>query len=455
MSPATFVRSGRAAGAEWRAFAAPRYRAFHHLGFAQGLVGALVASDVVITLLLLLGCPPALAGVIGVLPLTASVGQLAVPTLLRRTDGDLRRLTLVAIGLGESRGLLLAFVTALAALGLVGHGPAIVLIALISLVAGVFASVSGSNMLAWYHALLPEAERRRVSPKMISLAMALGAISLLPIGLALDHVGHDIALWAYVGLFLVGGFVGLFELRSARRLPRPGRVRVPATAELSAVEPPALRRFLGAMAISSLGAGVSPYTSIFLIAVLGGSAGTAIVLAAVSAGASLIGVMLAGSIIARTSSSRMLRASMRLRAGSMLLFVGAFPGNPLAMVFLTIAVIGAAFGFAVAQIAQNERIFRLSDGPAAVAHQSRFVAISALGITAGQVAGSIALAIGASIGYPVFAGLFGASALLRYVASRRIEVSATWASASVAALPIERRSADRAGIHGSEVAARS
>ena len=98
---------------EWRAFGAPRYRTFLGIGSTAAVVAALAGDGLTIPLLLALGTHPAVATVIGVLPFAFSVAQLRVPWLLDRTDGDLRRVTLVILAVGETRGFLLALFTLL------------------------------------------------------------------------------------------------------------------------------------------------------------------------------------------------------------------------------------------------------------------------------------------------------------------------------------------------------
>lgn len=86
---------------EWRAFGDRRYRSFHGIGLTAAGVFALAGDGLTIPLLLALGTPPAVATVIGVLPFAFSSSQLLVPTLLRRTDGNLRGVTLGILAVGR------------------------------------------------------------------------------------------------------------------------------------------------------------------------------------------------------------------------------------------------------------------------------------------------------------------------------------------------------------------
>ena len=90
---------------DWRRFSAPRFRTYHALALTQGVVGVLVSFDVVIPFALAIGCPPFIAVLLGVLPLAGGMGQLIVPRLLDRTNGNLRGLTLFFATISEPRGL--------------------------------------------------------------------------------------------------------------------------------------------------------------------------------------------------------------------------------------------------------------------------------------------------------------------------------------------------------------
>jgi len=74
---------------------------------------------------------------------------------------------------------------------------------------------------------------------------------------------------------------------------------------------------------------------------------------------------------------------------------------------------------------------RLSPGPDLIHAQGRFVAGTALGLTAGQLANAAILAI-MPLGYPAFAILFSISGVTRFVAAARADVSASWSSSTVA-----------------------
>ncbi len=420
-------RPARSALAEWRAFASSRYRAFHVIGAAQGIVTNVAGTALAIPLVLALGTPPAVATIIGILPLAGGMAQLGIPGLLRRTEGNLQGLTLLAIVAGETRGLWLAFIATLAGLHVLPDGIAVAAIALVLGIGGAFGSVATSNLLAWYHVVLTEEERRFVAPRVVGVAVGLGAILLLPIALLIDAAARAYGPGAYAPPFLLAGLAGFLELGGAASLPHPGRVRVPRLADAPVSDPVKLRRFGRIAAFASFGSGLGPFLSIYVISVLHLSAGFAIVLSAVSAGASLAASIIVGGLLHRHSASRILRVAYLLRGGSMLLGLTALPGTPWAApVLVAVAAIVTA-GASADQLSSNERLFRLVAGPSAIAHQGRFVARNGAAVTVGQLVSASVMAVG-PVAYSTFAILFASSGLARVLAAMRIDVSATWLS---------------------------
>src|SRR3954468_22083081 len=155
-APNLVARRGRGAGIQagfgsWRRFAGPRFRPFHAIGFSQGTVGGLAGGAITTPLMLALGAPPALVLVVGVLPGIGSLTQLAMPGLLRRTDGNLRGLTILVSVIGDTRGFWFAGIVALAATGVMSRADALVAVVAASVVAAAIGGLSGSNLLAWYH----------------------------------------------------------------------------------------------------------------------------------------------------------------------------------------------------------------------------------------------------------------------------------------------------------------
>lgn len=415
---------------EWRAFGDRRYRSFQGIGLTAAGVFALAGDGLTIPLLLALGTPPAVATVIGVLPFSFSSAQLLVPAFLRRTDGNLRAVTLGILAVGETRGFLLATIVLAHQAGLIVAPVTIAAIAAVMSLAGAASSIGGANMLAWYGAILPEDERRFVAPRVMGITQGLGAFLLLPVALLVQAGLGPIGLAVYAIVFAIGGVFGIAELVVVGRLRRPGRVRVAARGQAPPPAPATLR-FIRTVSIAAFGAGFGPYLSIYAISVLGLPASFAILLSALASAASLVSATLVGGWLGRSSSSRTLRLSFILRGGSMIIGLLAFPANPLAWAVLCLVAVLAAAGASAGTLAANERLLRLTGGVDLIGAQGRFVAGTAAGLTAGQFSSGSVLAV-LPLGYPAFALLFGVSGAVRLILAVRAEVSPTWASATAA-----------------------
>jgi hypothetical protein len=420
----------RLAAREWRAFGNRRYRPYQGIGIGAAAVFALAGDGLTIPLLLGLGAPPALATVIGVLPFTFSAAQLLVPSLLRRTDGNLRGITLVILAAGETRGFVLAAIVLLHVAGLLPAAAAIAGIALVMSLGGAASAIGGTNLLAWYGAILLEPERRFVAPRVMGLTLGLGAALLLPVAVGVQAGLQTVGVGIYAAVFLAAGLAGLFEVAAVLRLRPPGRVRVAEAGEPPQLSP-ATRSFIRISALAAAGAGFGPYLSIYAMSVLGESAGFAILLSAASAAASLVAATVVGSLLNRGSASRTLRLSFILRGGGIMAGLLAFPGNPAAALILLVVAVVVSAGAAAGTLAANERLLRLTGGVDLIAAQSRFVAGTAAGLTAGQVASATVLAV-LPVGFAPFAILMVGSGLARLALVPRVEVSATWSTATAA-----------------------
>lgn len=419
------IRSGLDA---WRAFGSERYRRYLTIGLGAAGVSALADAALTIPLLLVLGAPPALATLIGLLPIAGSAAQLAVPRLLERTDGNLRGVTLAITATGETRGIWLALVTLGGAVHVLPTGLVIGLIAAVMTVAGAATTIGGANQLAWYGAILSEPERRFVAPRVMGITLGLGAVLLLPAALLVQLLSPITGVLVYALLFLLGGSAGLLELGALARLPRPGRVRVPAVAAPRNASPE-LGRFIRVVTIAAFGAGFGPYLSIYAISVLHQPASFAIVLTALGAGASLVTSTIVGSWLGHGSSSRLLRVSYLLRGGSMVLGLLAFPADPLSGLVLCLVSIVVSAGAAAGTISANERLLRLVGREEWFVAQGRYVAGSAAGTSGGQLLNAGLLAV-APLGYVPFAALFLLSGATRFFAAWRVDVSASWSSST-------------------------
>jgi hypothetical protein len=425
------ARSGfRTAIAEWRAFGHPRHRTFLGIGTSSAVVAALAGDGLTVPLLLTLGAHPAVATVIGVLPVAFSAAQLYVPWLLEKSRGDLRGVTLVILAAGELRGFLLAAITFLTWAGVLPDIAAIVLIGVVMSLGGAATTIGGTNLLAWYGAIMPDVERRFVAPRVMGLTIGLGAILLLPVALVVEAGLAAFGVRIYAAIFLLAGLGGLVELSVVPRLPHPGRVRVARRGgPTPVVLPPGLESFIRSITFAAFGAGFGPYLSIYSISVLHLPPSFAVLLAALGSGSALVASTVIGGLLMRGSSSRTLRTSFLLRGGSMLLGLLAYPGQPLAGFVICVVAIVASAGAAAGTMAANERLQRLATGEGLLAAQGRFVAGNAIGMTAGQTSNAIVLAL-APLGYATFAGLFLVSGLTRFIVAARAEVSAGWSSAT-------------------------
>ncbi len=442
--------------ADWRLFAG-RFRRFAAVGVSQAVVTSLAGDSLTIPLLLALGTPAAAATLIGALPVAGSMAQLGVPWLLRKADGDLRRVTLAILTVGELRGFILCAVTLLSATGVIPDPVAIVLIAAVMGIAGAAGTIGGANMQAWFGAVLPEIDRRFVAPKVVASNLGLGSILLLPVALLIQWAFPIYGTIVYAGVFFLAGLGGIAELAAVLRLRRPGRVmvheepaeddgaddgggpdagsggrrrkarrHVPAGGPFS----PSLRRFIQIVTIAAFGAGFGPYFSIFVISVLHMPASFAILLSALSSGSNLISSALIGGWLHRGSASRLLRLSFLLRGGTLLLGLLAFPANPLAPLIMAVLAVTVSAGYSAGVLGSNERLLRLASGAQLIRAQGRFVAGTAAGTTSGQFFSAAVLAT-LPMGFPAFAILFLGSGLIRVALIPFVEVSDSWSSATM------------------------
>jgi hypothetical protein len=412
-------RPGAPALDGWRQFAHRRNRRYHLLAMSQGVVLVLAGFDVVIPFALEIGCPPALTALLGALPILGGFAQLLVPGLLARTDGNLRGLTVLAAAFSETRGLLFCLLALGIGSGVLSGGLALLILSVVILLAGALGTVTNANLLAWHSAVLPEEQRRLIVPRLMALSLALGAVLLFPMALLLDGLSDQFGVVVYAVPFGISGIIGVVEVLVIRRLPHPGRVIVPARALAGeAPESPEQRQFLRVTGLNALGMGITPYVSVYAMAILGLSAGFAMTLGAVSMLTMVVGAALAGAALRRGSSARILRNSFAIRALAIALPIAALPGSAVGPLLLYASVILAAIGFSSGQLAANERLFRLIHGPAVIRQHGRYLARTSGAMAGGQLVSGAVLAVGGPLGYPAFALLYGASSGLRVLAHR-------------------------------------
>ena len=407
--------------ADWRAFAARQYRLFRMLAVAQGFIGSLSGPAITLPLLLALGAHPALATAIAVLPAAGTMAQRWLPGMLDRTDGNLRGLVVLFATLGEPRGLLLAAVVGATALGWLPAWGAIALIGLVSGVMGALGAMAYSLQQSWYQIILPEEQRRLIAPRLGGIALGIGSVVLLPIAFTIDELVAGIGLWAYVLPLLIAGVAGLVPLVILRRLPAPGRIRIPRGMPWNDDAQARLRRHGNVMTLALLSAGLSPFLSVYAISVLGTGAGFAIAISAVSSGTLVLSSLYVSSHLRGGSSSRLLRRSFLLRSAALFLGLAAVPLNPFAPIVLLLVTILLAAGDTAGQLAANERLMRLATGPGVLAFQSHFVVRNVGAYTGGVAASSVIMLLG---GYPAFAILFVAAGIGRFAAARATEITA-------------------------------
>jgi hypothetical protein len=405
---------------DWRAFAARRYRPFRGLAVAQGLIGSLTGPAITIPLLLGLGAHPALATFLAVLPALGTMAQRWLPAMLDRTDGNLRGLVLLFASIGEPRGLYLGAVVALMAAGWLPTWAAIALIGIISGVLGALGSIAYSLEQSWYQIVLPDDQRRLVTPRLGGISLGIGSVVLLPVALVIDDVAAAIGAWAYVAPLLLSGIAGVTSLGVLHRLPHPGRIRVPRRTAWHTEGHARLRRHGDVMTLALLSAGFSPFLSVYAMSVLGMGAGFAIAISAISSGTLVLSSIYVSSHLRGGSSSRLLRRSFLLRAVALFLGLAAHPVNPLAPAVVILIAVLLAAGDTAGQLAANERLLRLATGPDVLAFQSHFVVrqVGAYGI--GNATSSLIMLLG---GYPAFAILFVVAGAGRYAAARATDLA--------------------------------
>ena len=404
--------------ADWRTFASRQYRLFRLIAVAQGFIGALTGPAITIPLLLALGAHPALATVLAVLPAAGTMSQRWLPAWLDRTDGNLRGIVVMLATIGEPRGLLLAGIVALAAAGWLSAGVAVALIGIIGGVLGALGSIAYSLQQSWYQIILPDDQRRLVAPRLGGITLGIGSVVLLPIAFLIDDLVAGIGLWAYAGPLLISGVAGMVPLVVLRRLPAPGRIRVPRSMPWSDDARSRLRRHGNVMSLALLSAGLSPFLSVYAISVLGTGAGFAIALSAISSGTLVLSSLYVSSHLRAGSSSRLLRNSFILRSAALFMGLAAHPLNPFAPAVLVLIAVLLAMGDTAGQLSANERLMRLATGPNVLAFQSHFVVRNVGAYAGGIAASSVVMLLG---GYVAFAILFVSAGLVRVAAARAAE----------------------------------
>ena len=163
--------------------------------------------------------------------------------------------------------------------------------------------------------------------------------------------------------------------------------------------------------------GITPSFSVLIISILGMTAGFAMMTGAIGTLTMVVAAAYFGDRLARGSSSRMLRFSFGVRIGAMTAAMLTWPLPALAPALIIVASMLGSIGFASGQLAANERLFRLVRGPQVLRHYARYLARTSGAMTGGQLVSAGVIAVTGAVA-PAFAGLYGASALIRVVAFR-------------------------------------
>jgi hypothetical protein len=267
--------------------------------------------------------------------------------------------------------------------------------------------------------VLPEQDRRLVVPRLLAVSLAVGALLLLPMAAALDGLYHLIGPLAYALPFTVSGVLGVAEIYVMRRLRHPGRFVIPPEAEAAdALPTPELQRFLKVSAVNAFGMGFAPSMSVFAITVVGMTAGFSMMISSIGTLTMVVAAAIAGTRLARGSSTVMLRQSFAIRAVAMAAPLLALPGASFAPVFLIASSMLGSIGFAFGSLAANEKLFRLISGPAVVRQHARYLFQTSGAMTGAQFASAGVVAIAGPFGYPAFAFLYAGSSVLRAIAYR-------------------------------------
>ncbi|MEP7378343.1 MAG: hypothetical protein ABI725_02145, partial [Chloroflexota bacterium] len=329
-----------------------------------------------------------------------------------------RGLTILISAVGEPRGLYFAALAGLYAAGLVSSPVALVVLSVLIGFTSVLNSITGANLLAWHSAVLPDQDRRLVVPRLMAVSLGIGALLLLPMAALLDSLVHVIGLYAYALPFVVSGVFSLAEIWVLFRLRHPGVVIVPPRALAAESEPtPELNQFLRSSMINALGMGVTPALSVFIISVLGMTAGFSMTVGAIGTLTMVVAAAIYGDRLARGSSSRMLRRSFGVRVLAMISPLLVLPLPALAPVFVIASGMLGAIGFAGGTLAANERLYRLIRGPSVIRHHARYLARTSGAMTVGQLAGAGVIGLAGAV-LPAFALLYATSAAIRVVAWR-------------------------------------
>jgi hypothetical protein len=243
-------------------------------------------------------------------------------------------------------------------------------------------------------------------------------------------------LWLYCACFALGGVAGSVGLVAMLRLPDPGRVRArsvsasaPApgmTAAAGSSPNAAFRNLSVASTIAAAGGGFMPALALVAVGPLGLAASFTVLLAAIASTVSLGASVVAASLIAGLSASRLLRATHLARVGEISLVGLALAVPAAAPALLVLAAVLEASTSAVNGTASSELVYRVS-GADIVRTQGRYTAATHGAYTVTSLLASSLLATGAGTAF--FVVLLGASGALRLTGAAILRVSPSWREA--------------------------
>lgn len=414
--------------ADWRRFLTGRYAAFRTLAVSDAIAVALNGDSLSIPLITTLGASPALATLVGLFPFAGGILQGLMPTALRRSGGDLRRLTLLIGAAALLRPALYIAVVVAIATGALPPLAGIGLIAIGFAVGATAQAIAGANVQTWFGRILPERERRFVAPRALAIQFGLGSVLLVPVALLVRVGEQDWGVLIYAPAFIGGLIASLMFLRALRGLPRPGAVSVGRTSSTGPLSTP-IRRFLRTNIISALGAGFAPYLSVYAIVVLKQDAAYAILMAAIGSAAALVGAILIGNWLERGSASRLYRISLIVRGVGMASSALAGPWNPYAPLVLLVVIVIITVGFAAGMLSAQERVLRLAAPGESIRAQAAYGATTAGALAIGQLAGVAVLAL-LPVAYPTYVGIFMVTGAFRLIAAATADVGDDWNTAT-------------------------
>lgn len=416
--------------ADWRHALAAPYRPFQLVTLQGAIAGPLTNGTLLVPLLMSLGMS---AGAVWLLMLVPSVGvvlQAMLPMLLRHTGGRLRAITVVAFAGSATRGPWFAALVLLRASGILPPDATIAGLVAVLIVAGVLDNVGANGLGVWYGLVLPEADRRRVLPRLTTLGAAVttGVLWLMTVALGPGSgvpAAIDVLCFVIAGAVSLAGLVGLLRLPDQGRI-HPDRLAGPPTgsgATAPSTSSTAFRNLCTSSTLAAVGGGFMPAVALIALGPLGLPASYTVLLAAVSATLSLVGSAAAATVIGGLSASRVMRATHLARMGEVAAIGIAVLVPPLAPALLLSSTAMDALTSAANGIAGSELLYRTA-GAALTTQRGRYTALTHGSYTIASLAASTLVAASATA--PIFLGLLALAGTLRLAGAATLRVGPGW-----------------------------